>query len=103
MTATKCIKACRRGQEVQLLFRPNVRMRKKYDLSDFDRGMIIGARQGGLSILETVDLIVHTQQGREFAENVLQCFAKNIQFCGQKRIVNEMGQRRRARLVKAGR
>ena len=45
------------GQEVQLFFRPNVRMGKKCDLSDFDRGMIVAARQGGLSISETADLL----------------------------------------------
>ena len=55
VAATKCIKACRRGQEVQLFFRPNVRMGKKWDLSDFDHGMIVDARQIGLSI--TTDLL----------------------------------------------
>ena len=39
------------------MFRPNVRMEKKCDLSDFDHGMIVGARQGGLSITETADLL----------------------------------------------
>ena len=39
------------------MFRPNVRMGKKCDLSDFDRDMIVGARQGGLSISETADLL----------------------------------------------
>ena len=57
MAATKGIKAYRRGQEVQLFFRPNVRIGKKCDLSDFDRGMIVGARQGGLSMSETPDLL----------------------------------------------
>ena len=56
MAATKWIKACRHGQELQLFFRSNVRMGKKCDLSDFDHGMIICARQGGLSISETADL-----------------------------------------------
>ena len=41
---TKRIKTCRHGQEVQLFFRPNVRMEKKCDQSDFDRGIIVGAR-----------------------------------------------------------
>ena len=39
------------------LFRPNVRMGKKCDLSEFDRGMIVGARQGDLSISETAILL----------------------------------------------
>ena len=33
-----------------MFFRPNVRIWKTCDLSDFDHGMIAGARQGGLSI-----------------------------------------------------
>ena len=67
MAATKCIKGCRRGQEVQLFFRPNVRMGKKYDLSNFDRGMIVGARQGGLSISENSENVLH--KFTKFAEN----------------------------------
>lgn len=43
-----CIKARRHGQEVQLLFSPNIRLQRKSDLSDFDCGMIVGARLGGL-------------------------------------------------------
>ena len=57
MAATKCIKACRRGQEVWLFFRTDVRMGKKCDLRDFDGEMIVGARRGGLSISETADLL----------------------------------------------
>ena len=68
MAATKCIHSYRRGQEVHLFFRPNVRMGKKCDLSDFDRGMIVGARQSGLSISETGDLLQFSQQSRNFAE-----------------------------------
>ena len=40
-----------------MFFRPNVRMGKKCDLSDFDRNMIVGARQGGLCISEAADLL----------------------------------------------
>ena len=73
MAATKYIKACRHGQEVQLFFRPNIRMMKKCDLSGFDRGMIVGVRQGGLSILETADLLgfsrtSHNRVCREWCE-----------------------------------
>ena len=57
VAATKCMKACRHGQEVQLPFRPNVRMEKECDLRDFDRGLIIGARQGDFSNSETADLM----------------------------------------------
>ena len=42
------------GKEFQLFSRPNVRMGKK---SDFGHVMIVGARQGGLSISETADLL----------------------------------------------
>ena len=57
MAATKCMKACGCGQEVQLSFRPNVRMGKKGDLSDFDCGLIVDASQGGLSVSETAELL----------------------------------------------
>ena len=78
-------KACRRGQEVQLFFRPNVRMGKKCDLSDFDHGMIVGARQGGLSISETADLLgfctTVSRVCREWCEKLKT--SSEQQFCGQ--------------------
>ena len=69
MAATKWIKACRRGQEVQRFFRPNDRMGKKCDR--IDRGMIVGVRQGGvcLSISETADLLGFLRKSLHFAEN----------------------------------
>ena len=68
--------------------------------------MIVGARQGGLSISETADLLgFSAQQSLEFAENGVKNkkTSSEQQFCGQKRLVNERGQRRRARLVEADR
>ena len=46
-------------------------MGKKCDLSDFDRGMNVGARKGGLSISETllISWDFQTQQSLVFAEN----------------------------------
>ncbi len=32
-------------------------MRKKGDLSDFEHGMVVGARRAGLSISQTADLL----------------------------------------------
>ena len=43
-------------KRVQLLFRPNVRKGTKCDLSNFDHGMMVEGRQGGLSISETAHL-----------------------------------------------
>ena len=42
-------------------------MGKKYHLSDLDHGMIVDARQGGLSILISWDF--HMQQTLEIREN----------------------------------
>ena len=56
MAATKCIKACRHGQKVQ-----ECQNGEKCDLSDIDRGMIIGARQCDLSEL-LVFWDFHTQK-----------------------------------------
>ena len=43
-------------------------MGKECDLSDFDCEMIVGARQGGLSISKTADHLWFSQS-LEFAEN----------------------------------
>lgn len=32
------------GQELQFMFTPSIRMEKKYDLCDFNRGMVVNAR-----------------------------------------------------------
>ncbi len=40
-----------------LKFKPSIRMGKKEDLSDFERGMVVCARWAGLSISKTADLL----------------------------------------------
>ena len=45
------------GLEVRLFFRLNGRTGKKCDWRDFDCGMIVGAKRGGLIIIETADLL----------------------------------------------
>ena len=42
---------------VSAVFQTNVRIRTKCDLSYFEHGMIVGARQGDLSISYTADLL----------------------------------------------
>ena len=46
-------------------------MGKKWDLSDFERGMVVGARRAGLSISKTADLLgffTHTTISRVYRE-----------------------------------
>ena len=45
VAATKCMKACKHGEEANLLLRSNIRMRKQFDLSVIDCGMIVGEKQ----------------------------------------------------------
>ena len=49
---------------MQLLIRPIIRMGKKCDLSDFNCGMVVGARQGGLSISESAHLLGFSRTNR---------------------------------------
>ncbi len=51
MAATRC------GEDDLLKFKSSIRMGKKGDLSDFERGMVVGARRAGLSISKTADLL----------------------------------------------
>ena len=71
----------------------------KCDLSDFDRGMIVGARQGALNISKTADLLrLSLTQSLEVAENHAKNKKKTSseqQFCRQKCVVNERGQWRK--------
>ena len=98
------MKACRHSQEIQLFLIPNVIMEKK---CDFDHEMIADARQGGLSISETADLqgfshITVSRVCREWCKKKLKNISEQ-QFCEQKCLANERGQRIRARLVEAER
>ena len=74
---------------------------KKFDISDFDCGMMVSVRQGGLNISETVDLLgfpytTVSRVCREWCKK--QTTSNEQQLCRQKHLVHK---RRRARLVKA--
>ncbi len=78
-------------------------MGKKGDLSDFERGMVVGARRTGLSISKTADLLgfLHTTISmvyREWSEK--EKISSERQLCGWKCLVDVRGQRRMGRLVR---
>ncbi len=78
-------------------------MGKKGDLSDFERGMVVGARRAGLSISKNADLLgflCTTISGvyREWSEK--EKIPSERQLCGQKYLVDVRGQRRMDRLVR---
>ena len=81
-------------------------MGKNCDLSDFDCGIVVGARLGGLTFSETADILgfsrrTVTRVCRKWCGK--QKTFSEKQFCVQKRFVNERGQRGRARLLKSDR
>lgn len=49
--------ACRRGQHCLLKLKPSMRLWKKSDLGDWERGMDVGGGQAGQSISENADLL----------------------------------------------
>ncbi len=70
-------------------------MGKKGDLSDFERGMVVGPRRAGLSISQTADLLgfSHTTISsvyREWSEK--EKISSEWQLCEQKCLVDVRGE-----------
>ncbi len=85
-----------------LKFKPSIKMGKKRDLSDFERGMVDDARRAGQSISKTADLLGFSLSisslYREWSEK--EKISSERQLCGRKWVVDVRGQRRMGRLVR---
>ncbi len=70
-------------------------MEKKGDLSDFERGMVVGVRRAGLSISKTADLLgfshpTISRVHREWSEK--EKISSERQLCGRKCLVDVRGE-----------
>ncbi|GAA6231857.1 uncharacterized protein LOC117770271 isoform X1, partial [Lates japonicus] len=79
-------------------------MGKSRDLSEFERGMIVGARRAGSSISETVKRLGFSKTAvsrvyREWCEK--RKTSSHRGSCGRKRLVDENGERRMEKVVEA--
>lgn len=83
MAADQCIQPWRHGRDKSLNFKRSIRTGRRGGLSDFEGGMVVGARQAPLSISEAAVSEILSEQ----------------QSCGRKGLVDVRGQRRMGRLV----
>ncbi len=76
-------------------------MGNKGDLSDLERGMVVGARRAGSSMSKTADLLGFSHTKKEWSEK--EKISSEWQFSEQKCLVDGRGQRRMTILVRADR
>lgn len=57
MAETQCILVTRFSEDSLLKFKPSIRIEKNGDLSDYEQCMVVAARQAGLYVKESADLL----------------------------------------------
>ncbi len=67
-------------------------MGKKGDLSDFERGMVVGARRAGLSISKTADLLGFSRTTISRVSREKEKISSEQQLCGRKCLVDVRGE-----------